>query len=164
MWLESALYLIYPLVQNCVSLKCAERLPKWSVLRRSESNHMPRYSSSSSPPELLNRAPFRSMADGDLNANTTSSRDSPQTPPISVFNRRRSWFTSHAAPGITRPTVLKRGPTLSFDPVATRINDFHPLKRSLLLSLWATSTQTHAIVHLILLSTLMLMVFFGWSF
>ncbi|VDK34449.1 unnamed protein product, partial [Taenia asiatica] len=107
-----------------------ERLPKWSVLRKLESNHMSRYPSSSSLPELLNRAPFRSMDNGEPNADTISTRNSPQTPPISVFNRRRSWFTSHAAPGVARPTVLKHGPTLSFDSVATRVNDFHSLKRS----------------------------------
>uniref|UniRef100_A0A0R3SK85 Uncharacterized protein n=1 Tax=Hymenolepis diminuta TaxID=6216 RepID=A0A0R3SK85_HYMDI len=44
-----------------------------------------------------------------------SSRDSPQTPPISVFDRRRSWFTSRAAPGVTRPRVLKHGPVLPLD-------------------------------------------------
>ncbi|CDS40718.1 conserved hypothetical protein [Echinococcus multilocularis] len=111
-------------------IKFGERLPKWSVLHRSKSSHLPQYPSSSSLPELLTWAPFRSTDDEELNAYIVPPRDSPQTSPIPVFDRRRSRFTSRAAPGIARPTVLNRGPTLSFDTVATRIIDFRPLKRS----------------------------------
>ncbi|VDO04166.1 unnamed protein product, partial [Rodentolepis nana] len=121
-----------------------ERLPKWSVLRRSESNPLsppqPTLRSSASA-ELLNQISRSSPLRGEeghpyhLVANSTvtttvSSRDSPQTPPISVFDRRRSWFTSRAAPGVTRPRVLKHGPVLPLDIVASRSSDLISLKRS----------------------------------
>nr|CDS29026.1 conserved hypothetical protein [Hymenolepis microstoma] len=121
-----------------------ERLPKWSVLRRSESNPLsppqPTLRSSASA-ELLNQIPRPSPLRGEeiyphhLVANSTvttvvSSRDSPQTPPISIFDRRRSWFTSRAAPGVTRPRVLKHGPVLPLDIVASRNSDLISLKRS----------------------------------
>uniref|UniRef100_A0A5K3EMK2 Uncharacterized protein n=1 Tax=Mesocestoides corti TaxID=53468 RepID=A0A5K3EMK2_MESCO len=101
-----------------------ERLPKWSVLRRPESNPMPTRPSSV---DSLNH-PSASQLEGDQNIN--SSRDSPHTPLVSAFDRRRSCFTSLAAPGLTRPTVLKRGPAMSVDVVATRASDFHATKRS----------------------------------
>ncbi|KAM3173108.1 hypothetical protein ACTXT7_013141 [Hymenolepis weldensis] len=123
-----------------------ERLPKWSVLRRSESNPISPPQPSLRPSasaELLNqisrRSPERQGEEEGyphyLVANTTvttviSSRDSPQTPPISVFDRRRSWFTSRAAPGVTRPRVLKHGPVLPLDLVASRNSDLNSLKRS----------------------------------
>ncbi|KAM7541328.1 hypothetical protein Aperf_G00000033401 [Anoplocephala perfoliata] len=129
-----------------------ERLPKWSVLRRSESNPMPPPHPSLRPSasaELLNQISLRSPLRGEeyfhshsrplvttaiviaaTNA-TTSPRDSPQTPPVSVFDRRRSWFTSRAAPGVTRPRVLKHGgPVLPLNLLASRTNDLHSLKRT----------------------------------
>ncbi|VDD80286.1 unnamed protein product [Mesocestoides corti] len=117
----SALLRPYP---QCAVLTLTERLPKWSVLRRPESNPMPTRPSSV---DSLNH-PSASQLEGDQNIN--SSRDSPHTPLVSAFDRRRSCFTSLAAPGLTRPTVLKRGPAMSVDVVATRASDFHATKRS----------------------------------
>ena len=104
-----------------------ERLPKWSVLRRSESNPtlFPGPSSTFSS-ELLNPT-LQNPPVGNEWSNGMPSfpRDSPQTPPVSVFGRRHSWLTSCVA----RPTVLKHRPILSSDLEATSSNGSHPLKR-----------------------------------
>lgn len=153
---------LYSPVKFPLFILLSERLPKWSVLRRSESNPLSPPQPSLRPSasaELLNqiahRSPLRGSGDEEgffyhnhhqhvnhhhqhnqhsLVTNTSvntiiSSRDSPQTPPVSVFDRRRSWFTSRAAPGVTRPRVLKHGPVLPLDLASSRNTDLQSLKR-----------------------------------